>query len=532
MDKVKGKINITITPECSEGMAHTLAVRTVISGSSFDEGAAFASLADTFAICRSARYEKEDITASDEAGALDVEVRKAIGRFGPEKQYFFNRKTSGDVTVTTRWKMPVRSFQTSDPGFTVYRNEKGCIGSLMTVLLIPDGIWDFDVHFDLSQMKDGVKAVSGYGEGDFSLSGDSDQARFVFFCIGADHRWHREGSKLSIVWFSDEMPMIEDFCELVGDLFDHDEKFFHDDDKPYYIFLYPENYVITTGTALYRTCLMGYGPSLVKDIKDEEMIHTVAHELIHNWVSIEDEDQTISTVYSEGNAEYYSALTAFRTGRYAKEQYVDDINKMIRGFYANPRKHDPEEMCLQEAWSHSFAQRTSYGRGVIMMMALDTLIRKETDGSKSLDDVVVKIAVDAQMGKPSDKAAWFGYLDELTDGKAEKVIEDRMSGRVIEPPADFFGDDYELSDISVRQFDFGFDDTVLFENPMKVHGLKPGSEAEKAGLRNGDVIVAKSPEVAPRAVFQISRNGSPSTVEYEARGAEVSCPQYVKKANN
>ena len=98
--------------------------------------------------------------------------------------------------------------------------------------------------------------------------------------VGNLKEFHREGSKLHIIWLADEIRMIDDFCRSMAELFDYTEKMFHDEDIPYYIFLYPTPRTVATGTGLTRCCSFGFGDQLVDQIEEAEPI--IAHELVHN----------------------------------------------------------------------------------------------------------------------------------------------------------------------------------------------------------------------------------------------------------
>lgn len=85
---------------------------------------------------------------------------------------------------------------------------------------------------------------------------------------------------------------------------------------------------------------------------------------------------------------------------------------------------------------------------------------------------------------------WFVKLaNEFSGGAAAGIIDAALASGLMLPPGDFFGSGYKFAETSVPVECEGFDYTVRFEPDKTVHGLIPGSNAEKAGLRNGDKII-------------------------------------------
>ena len=223
-----------------------------------------------------------------------------------------------------------------------------------------------------------------------------------------------------------------------------------------------------------------------------------------------------------------------RSGRNGVEAYISSINAKLRDYYANPFRECAYRETYDKSWTHAFAQRVPYSRGVIMFMQLDSAIRNASAGKHSLDDLVLRIIDDGKSGKAVDWDGFVKLADGFSGGAAKSIIAAALSGGLMLPPSDFFGSGYKLVETSVPVECEGFDYTVRFEPDKTVHGLIPGSNAEKAGLRNGDKIISLITDSAvpggalPLSHCKVLRDGEIMQFDSLARGQDVSCWQYVR----
>jgi S1-C subfamily serine protease len=77
---------------------------------------------------------------------------------------------------------------------------------------------------------------------------------------------------------------------------------------------------------------------------------------------------------------------------------------------------------------------------------------------------------------------------------------------------------------NVRIFDLGFSSPIRLNAGSVIGGLVRGSPAERAGLRNGDVLVTGT-DIGPAAtsldgpvVLHVRRSGKPMTIAFDPRG--------------
>ena len=147
-------------------------------------------------------------------------------------------------------------------------------------------------------------------------------------------------------------------------------------------------------------------------------------------------------------------------------------------------------------------------------------------------DFLAVCAARKKLQQSSDRV--HGSLRRYTAGKASLRLTELMEEGITAPAADFFGPEYTVEKVAAPVMDNGFDDTVRYSHDQVVTGVKPGSNAEKAGLRNGDVILKASSEWEAvddenmHLVYQVRRGETELTIEFLPRGEKVPCWQYVK----
>lgn len=525
-------VQITLKPQMAGGVVDTLKTTVVMEQAAYQAGDVFDSLPLTLAVSKSANYTAEDFDCEDEAGKFGMVCESTMGMFGPQTSYKFDRDVSGKVIISYVAKALTKEPMKGDPGFSLFKNERGCTAAGLIFMLLPAGEHDYVLDYDLSEMDEQSSGVCGFGEGRLENSGALQALKETFYCIGPMHHYNKEGSKLHIVWLADEIKHKDDFCETTATYFDYMEKLFLDEDMPYYIILYPTPRTNLTGTALTRCCYMGFGMDMVESVREIEGV--LAHELVHNWLHVYGEEY-LGSIFAEGTAEYYSLHLAHQLGRLTDEEYVKAINDKLTFFYSNPYSQLAFEEAYGRSWTHSYAQRIAYGRGILLMLHLDTLIRQCSQGVKSLDDIIITMIAEGKT-LPQGMVSWDRFMEicsEATDGAAKNVFALILGKGIVMPP-EYFGEWAKVTEGAVLVEANGFDDTVRFEYPRVVHGLVPGSNAERAGLQNGDILLNSPSEwdtaktETTEAVYRVQRGEEELTISYVPRGEAVPCWNYRK----
>jgi len=103
------------------------------------------------------------------------------------------------------------------------------------------------------------------------------------------------------------------------------------------------------------------------------------------------------------------------------------------------------------------------------------------------------------------------------------------------PESDDFGPCFQRVAKKMRQFDLGFDNASITSNPKVIKGLKPDSEAARAGLRNGDVVTyavaldAVQGDLSRKLELKVTRDGRTFPLAYLPRGEAVEAYQWERK---
>jgi predicted metalloprotease with PDZ domain len=141
---------------------------------------------------------------------------------------------------------------------------------------------------------------------------------------------------------------------------------------------------------------------------EEDVLDVAAHEFFHLWnvkrirpatldpVDYTKEQYTRALWFAEGVTSTYAAYTLVRTQLWSKEQFYFDLSQQISELEARPANQwqSAEESSL-DAWLEKYPlynrpqeSVSYYGKGQVLGVLLDILVRDRTDNEKSLDDVL------------------------------------------------------------------------------------------------------------------------------------------------
>jgi predicted metalloprotease with PDZ domain len=145
------------------------------------------------------------------------------------------------------------------------------------------------------------------------------------------------------------------------------------------------------------------------------------------------------------------------------------------------------------AASSSARSQEEYRRGARYAALTDTAIQKASSGQRGIDDLIRDLLARA---RAEDRRAFpLGVWRDAVQrelGDAGSATFDRVitRGEAVDLPDDAFGPCFHRASREEEMFELGFDRRSLAGTPAVVSGVTRGSAADKAGLRDGALVIA------------------------------------------
>lgn len=273
--------------------------------------------------------------------------------------------------------------------------------------------------------------------------------------------------------------------------------------------------------------------------KPADLRSLLAHEMLHAWVnslgsSMDEAGGLDRSWFGEGLAVHYQRLLPFRGGLISQDDFLADLNETAGRYYTNIKINVPNAQIPEGFWRDTRIRVLPYDRGSLYFAATDAAIRKASGGKRSLDDVVRTMLAERRAGRAMDEALYRRLIKaELGDDGIAR-FEAMLDGATVLPPSDAFGPQFRRIQKPLRRFDLGFDPASLLARPKIVKGLVRGSNAETAGLRDGDEILNTFSQDGMQGDQQawldlkVKRGEQTLAVRYRPRGEEVMAYQWER----
>lgn len=292
----------------------------------------------------------------------------------------------------------------------------------------------------------------------------------------------------------------EAFADLVARIFRVERDFWNDHSRPYYLVSLiplegPPSSLSIGGTGLVDS----FATFVTTNAELPQLRFLLAHELFHEWnpqsLGKVEEPERGMYWFTEGFTDYYTFALLRRSGLLTDDEYAEHYNELLREYSQSAVRNATNERILKDFFSDEAVGRLPYWRGALLAMRWDARIRAKSAGKSSLDAVMLKLFEDAKRDRQRvvTNAMIAGLVEPLAGGDVMAEITAHVTnGETIEPAPDGAGPGYELVRFEIPVFELGFDLESLLQKKV-IAGVVPGSAAERAGLRNGQVLVQRKP---------------------------------------
>ncbi|MEJ2009565.1 MAG: PDZ domain-containing protein [Acidobacteriota bacterium] len=239
---------------------------------------------------------------------------------------------------------------------------------------------------------------------------------------------------------------------------------------------------------------------------------TAAHEFFHLWnvkrirpMGLEPIDyihgnDTSDLWFCEGVTSMYSEIVLLRSGLIKKKEFYTHLAAEIKQLESRPARHfQSAEQSGRGAWLEKYAdyfrpQRSIsyYNKGELLGYLLDLGIRHASGNRHSLDDLMRRLNQDfAKRHRFYDDADLERIISQLAPNfPCNEFFRDYVDGTRELDYAKYLGyAGLELKEETAVVPDLGFQSLQSFIGPVHVESVDPNSNAEKAGIQSGDILL-------------------------------------------
>lgn len=406
-------------------------------------------------------------------------------------------------------------------------------------------LWQVSVEWDLADAPSGIHGAWSLGDDQVSsATGTMEWAvTHAIFAVGylqrfpawdADTAQPGEGSIFAMYWLDPSPYDMADLAQSTRQIYARIAAYFDGSTDPFRVF-FRQIEATFGGTGATLSFMLEYSLPSVDQNDEHSLADLLAHETVHEFALLDQappgqsppewqEDE--ASWYDEGVASYVGALAGLNDPA-RRSWMVKSMNNYAQSYYTSPVVRMPFDDVLSDYWGDVDITRVSYYRGLMYLAELDGMIWKESQGKKSMDDVIVDLYKLRREGKRCNLAT----LKEKVAGligqeRLDRSYEAMFKGDLIIPSQDClqrYG--LKLVKMEWHKFELGFATQSMRE--FKVRRLIPGSAAAKAGVKEGDVIVkgfmvwGVEDELDVPMRLTVLRNEKEEEFEWWARSDEV-----------
>lgn len=249
--------------------------------------------------------------------------------------------------------------------------------------------------------------------------------------------------------------------------------------------------------------------------------HDLAHEMEHAWTSRQiggfpAVDPDLEAWLNEGFTELTADRILLRAGLWTLTDYVAGLNASLLSYGTSPVREAPNSRIQADRFSDLDVGRLPYDRGRLLGLIWDRQLRAATGGRVGLQDVLQVQRRLALAERAAGRATSADRLFPIAVLQASgldlrpdiaKYVDD---GGLVTFPSGLLRPCGVFETVSQPVFDRGFDIWATLRNGRRLTGLEPGGPADRAGLREGEVI----------GMDEVPSNDSQKPLTYWVTGAD------------
>lgn len=480
----------------------------------------------------------QNLRIADDRGEIAATIAD-VSDDASNRTRFWQAPRTIDGAVTVRYRVPIDATAPpiARPQYEMRTTQGSFSASANAFLLLPaDGLSrKARVHWDFSAFgSDGV-GISSFGVGE-ATSADalpSERLASVYYMGGRPGVYRAGDGAFFGAWQGSTPFAMESLLSWAAELHGYYGTFFGYTPPSFGVFGRTNERNPGSGIGLTDSFAFTFNDMS----KPEDLRSLLAHEMLHSWVRSLDESMDEAggldrAWFGEGLAVYYQRALPYRAGRISAKDFLADLNETAGRYYTNSKIGVPNAAIAEGFWRDTRVRVLPYDRGSLYFATVDADIRARSGGKRSLDDIVRTMLDTRRAGKPMNEALWRSLLEAALGKPGIAAFEAMLAGATITPPSNAFGPEFRRTTRMLRRFDLGFDPESLLAKSRVVRGLKPGSNAALAGLREGDEILNTFSQDGLQGdqdaylTLDIKRGGETLHLRYQPRGESVAAYQW------
>lgn len=535
-----GHFGITLTPAKPDasGVIPAMTVSVSITDIQAQAGDVLLQLPSSLHTVVTSAKDITALSAADDTGLLSITVvDKPEADSIAYRTWVTDRPVNGTLRFSYHVPVDANLPPMARPQYELRASHATVSGAASSFLPLPDDATPrrVTVTWDLSALGEGALGASSFGIGNVETKEafKPEQIFSTYIMAGKPGLFRSAQGGFFGVWHGHPPFPAANLMQWAADLQQFYGRFFNHMPETFGVFMRPNPVNPGSGIGLTQSFAFTYNHTS----EPEGMRGLLAHEMLHAWVrSFDSQDYEggglAASWFGEGLAVHYQRLLPFRAGLMTQADFLEDLNQTAGRYYTNAKINTPNTEIPAGFWRDTRVRVLPYDRGSLYFAKVDADIRAASKNKRSLDDLVRTMLHTRLRGEPMDQSLWLRLLRAELGEKGIAEFEAMIAGGTVLPPSGAFGPCFQRTTKPLRRFDLGFDPASLLQSPKIVRGLKEGSEAATAGLRNGDEILNTFSQDGLQAnqtaylTLKVKRDGEELSIRYQPRGEIVSAYQW------